>query len=355
MLSMIITNGVKYIGSKNKLNDFIIQMINDHCGKINSAIDVFTGTTRVAQAIRQNKILTYTSDLSWASKSYANTFVHNHSNLHLHSIIKELNELKGVEGWLTNHYCDVKSNGNIVRVWQRKNGMRADAIRNKIEELNILEWEKDTLITSLIMALDAVDNTIGIQQAYLKDWCTRSYKDLQLKLPPMIWNPLYDDPLPIAKHFSGDALEIDYPSVDLSYLDPPYSPHSYATYYHIWDSIVKWDKPEVGLKTNRRIDRVAKSSNYNSNMESQWNRKNKALNAFNNLIDRLNSKYIIISYNDESLVKKNDLISLCKSKGEVLLKEIDYTRNIMRKIGNMSEGKKEKEKNQELLILVQKT
>ena len=71
-----------------------------------------------------------------------------------------------------------------------------------------------------------------------------------------------EDTLPIGEHYTGDALTIDYPPAALAYLDPPYSPHEYSTYYHIWDSIVRWDKPEVDMATNRRVDRCSHREEY---------------------------------------------------------------------------------------------
>jgi len=354
----IVTHGVKYIGSKKTLNPYIIQMINDNCESVKTAIDVFTGTTRVAQALRQNGLQVTTSDLSWASEAYANTFVHNHDNAHLAPIIEELNNLKPQADWITKNYCDVMStdgNGGVVRVWQEKNGMKADAIRNHIETLTDLEpWERFTLITSLIFALDAVDNTVGVQQAYLKQWCTRSHKDMVLRLPQMIWNPFTSDEPPIGTHIVGNALDNNYPSADLAYLDPPYSAHSYASYYHIWDSITKWDKPEVDLKTNRRADRVTKNDAYDNSFESLFNRKREAAEAFGNVISRLDTRYVLISYNNESLVNQQDLFDLCYQYGNVTIERIDYKRNVMCKIGNMADGAVVQDKNQELLILIEK-
>lgn len=354
----IITNGVKYIGSKKTLNDYIVRLVQEHCDDISSAIDVFTGTTRVAQALRQQNIQVVTSDLSWASEAYAHAFVHNKDNRFLQPVIDELNSLKGYDGWLTTNYCDVLSkdgNENVVRVWQAKNGRRADAIRDTIEELEVEHWVKMTLITSLIFALDAVDNTVGVQQAYLKNWCARSHNDMQLQLPALAWNPDSQPQLPTGTHIVGDALTIDYPQADLAYLDPPYSPHSYASYYHIWDSITKWDKPEVGLKTNRRIDRVARTDEYDSSFESPWNRKKQALGAFENLIERLPVRYCLISYSSDSLIPSDQLFEMCESKGSVTIERIDYKRNIMHKIGNLSEGTDVVDKNQEFLILIEKT
>ena len=31
--------------------------------------------------------------------------------------------------------------------------------------------------------------------------------------------------------------------VDVAYIDPPYNQHSYLANYHIWETLVRWDKP----------------------------------------------------------------------------------------------------------------
>lgn len=360
-MSKIETQGVKYIGSKDKLLPYIIQSLKEidepsarwmgreatHIDNVKTCIDVFTGTTRVAQAFKQLGMNVITSDLSWASECYSNTFIGNKDNAYLQKAIDDLNNTAPTAGWLTKCYCDVKSDGNVVRVWQKKNGMKADAIRDKIETMDLEKWEKATLITSLIFALDAVDNTCGVQQAYLKDWCTRSYNDLFLKLPKAGKSPR-------GKHIAGNALEIEYPKADIAYLDPPYSQHSYATYYHIWDSIARWDKPEVGLKTNRRMDRVAKTDGFDDEMVSAWNKKDEALEAMEELIERLPVKYVMISYNNEGLIDEGSLFDMLDDY-EIVVKEVDYKRNIMSQIGNATVNRTEfRTRNIEYIITVEK-
>jgi adenine-specific DNA-methyltransferase len=353
------TYGVKYIGSKNSLIPSILKCIEMYipAGSIRSTIDVFTGTTRVAQAFKTQGWSVQTSDLSWASSCYSNTWIANGGdNKHLDGKIKELNALKGHRGWLTANYCDSSgvSNG-IVRVWQAKNGIRADSIREQIElwhmSKQISDWEKDTLTTSLILALDKVDNTVGVQQAYLKDWCSRSFNDLRLDLPRSLSGPR-------GSHQTGDCLEISYQPADLAYLDPPYSSHSYATYYHIWDSIARWDKPAVGLNTNRRVDRISGHDSFDSEMTSAWNSKKACLSAFEKLIARLPVKWVLISYSNESLIPKENLLEILKKYKRVIITEIDYKRNIMCQIGNATKDKAEdteyRKKNVEYLFLVEK-
>jgi len=349
------TAGVKYIGSKASLIPFILETIESDIDEpIRSVIDVFTGTTRVAQAFRLQGWNVVTSDLSWASRVYSGTWISGSANTHLQQRIDQLNALPGVDGWITKNYCDVRAEGNgLVRVWQVKNGRRADAIRDKIEEWSdsgeLAQWEIDTLITSLIIALDRVDNTVGVQQAYLKDWCKRSFNDMNLELPLAPIGP-------VGSHLSGDCLELDYPTADLAYLDPPYSAHSYSTYYHIWDSIAAWDKPAVGLKTNRRVDRIASHEEFDTHMASLWNSKKSALNAFEKLVKRLPVKNVLISYNNESLVPIETLLKVLRKIGAVTVHEIDYKRNIMSQIGNAALGGATEfvTENKEYLLMVAK-
>ena len=353
------TSGIKYIGSKFNLLEPIMNLVKKYVpttpGRNPSMIDAFTGTTRVAQAFRQAGWDTQTSDLSWASEIYAETFLQINDNKHLEPLIETLNNTKPKVGWLTKNYCDTRSEkgNNIVRVWQPKNGQKADAIRDAIEIVKLkgkklTTQEKATLVSALIFALDKVDNTVGIQQAYLKKWCTRSYNNLLLKLPKVITmtNP------PKSTHYVGNCLSIKYEPADLAYIDPPYSSHTYFSYYHIWDSIARWDKPEVGLKTNRRVDRITSAEEYDGEMSSPWNSKHHALEAFDKLLDRLPVKYLLISYSNESLIPIEDLIKLARTHGKILVQEIDYKRNIMSQIGNGEAGGKH---NVEYLILIKRT
>lgn len=342
------THGVKYIGSKRALIPYILACVQDL--PVGRMLDPFTGTTRVAQAFRKKGWDVFASDLSWASEAYAWLFLKTTPAdiPELQSLVHVLNALEGSSGWITQNYCDVvTSTGGIVRVWKPKNGMKADAIRDKIESWNISHPMMMRLIALLLLALDAVDNTVGVQQAYLKDWATRTDNNLRLNIPSGIAEG------PVGEFGSGSCLEIEYPKATLAYIDPPYSSHCYATYYHIWDSITRWDKPDVGLNTNRRKDRIATS--FDDTMKSPWNSKKTALAAFETLFDRLPVQYILLSYSNESLVPLSDLETLLRKYKNYEVQEVDYKRNIMSKIGNATLYDKErKDMNIEYLIRIEK-
>jgi len=336
------TYGVKYIGSKQSLLPYIKSVIEPL--DIKTALDVFTGTTRVAQLIRGMGIKTLTIDLSWASEGYANTFVHGQANPDIDKFLEEAMNVEPKDGWLTEYYSGI--NYERVMVWQPKNTRKADAIRDWIETLKVDCFTEAYLITSLIFGLDAVDNTVGVQQAYLKDWCIRSHNDLALRKFDI------DYSLPIGKHLTRDVLRVKLPRADLVYIDPPYSNHNYMTYYHIWDSIYRWDKPDVGLTTNRRIDRVSKARKFSTEIQSPWNSKRYALSATRQLFERISSKHIVLSYNNEGIMDASDLIDLCSEFGDVRISRIQYKRHVMSKIGNAEKKEIKKLKNAEFLILI---
>jgi adenine-specific DNA-methyltransferase len=342
------THGVKYIGSKRTLIPYILAAVQDL--PVGRMIDAFTGTTRVAQAFRKKGWDVFASDLSWASEAYAWLFLKTTPAdiPELQALVHSLNELEGSSDWITQNYCDVvASMGGIIRVWKPKNGMKADAIRNKIEEWNISHPMKMRLVALLLLALDAVDNTVGVQQAYLKDWAARTNNTIRLAIPTAITEGS------VGEIQVGSCLEIAYPTSTLAYIDPPYSSHCYATYYHIWDSITRWDKPEVGLNTNRRKDRIATS--FDDTMKSPWNSKKTALAAFEVLFDRLPVQYILLSYSNESLVPLPELEPLLRKYKNYEIQEVDYKRNIMSKIGNATLYDKErKNMNVEYLIRIEK-
>lgn len=355
------TRGVKYIGSKASLVDVIYDFVQEHLppNVPKTLIDVFTGTTRVAQAFRSKGWTVTTSDLSWASEAYAHAFIlrTEESGARIQQMIETLKGVEPQSGWITTNYCDVvTATGGVVKMWKPVNGQQADAIREKIAVWEstgeCTHHEAMILVACLIMALDKVDSSVGVQQAYLKTWAARASNPLVLLDLPFPSGPA-------GTHLVGNALTNPYLANSVAYLDPPYSSHSYATYYHIWDSITRWDKPAVGLKTNRRIDRISSSDQHDESMGSSWNSKRTALDSFRLLVSRIPVKFVVISYNDESLVPLNTLIDTLKAEyNHIVVKKIPYKRNIMAQIGNAAEGIADggeaKTENNEVLIWITK-
>ena len=105
----------------------------------------------------------------------------------------------------------------LKKPWQLHNTRKLDAIRQEIEHLSLDPVDKSVALTSLILALDRVDNSLGHFSAYLKEWAPRSYKALVLEVP-QVFTSEGDHQV-----YQSDIFElVPRVSVDLAYFDPPY-------------------------------------------------------------------------------------------------------------------------------------
>jgi adenine-specific DNA-methyltransferase len=116
---------IKYLGSKRRLLP-ILGDLYSHSGA-RTALDLFTGTTRVAQDFKRRGATVTAVDLSRYSEVFANCWITTDANevsaTELSDAINHLNSLEGEAGYFTHTFC-VES-----RFFQPHNGARIDAIR----------------------------------------------------------------------------------------------------------------------------------------------------------------------------------------------------------------------------------
>lgn len=114
---------------------------------------------------------------------------------------------------------------------------------------------------------------------------------------------------------------------DIVYVDSPYNSRQYSRFYHGLENITRWQKPAlhgVALKPDPE------------NMSDYC--RSKAKIVFKDLIDSLDCKYIVVSYNNTYTSKSNssknkmtleDIESALSARGEVQRFETSHSsRNI---------------------------
>lgn len=332
----ISTEGIKYAGSKLKLLPQIISLAEQVSAT--SVLDPFAGTTRVSQAFAQSGYAVTSADSSVWSETFARCYLHGGDVKKYHGLIEHLNSVQPVSGWFTEYYggCSDKAM-TTKRPWQIKNTKKLDGIRAEIDRLGLGDVEKSVALTSLIQALDRVDSTMGHFTSYLKDWSSRSYNDLLLKVPKIVGlKP--DVPHKVIRGDVFDVVQVA--TADLAYLDPPYGSNNekmppsrvrYASYYHIWTTVILNDQPEVFGAANRREDSrdsVAASvfEEFRKNDEGRF----VAVAAIEKLLEQVQTKWVILSYSSGGRATAEDLRSAISSVGTVMdVREIDYKRNVM--------------------------
>ena len=308
---------IKYIGSKRRL----VPVLGDLFSKsgARTALDLFTGTTRVAQEFKRRGGLVTAVDLARYSKVFADCWITTDAasvdTAELNDALAHLASLPGEPGYFTDTFC-VQS-----RFFQPKNGERIDAMREVIESDYRGSALFPLLMTSLILAADRVDSTTGVQMAYVKKWALRSFNDLDLRAPELIPGT--------GTSVQGDAIALasTLGAFDLAYLDPPYNQHRYFSNYHIWETLVAWDKPDHYGVACKRID------NRDESTKSRFNEKRNMVAAFRSVIDNLDAGTLVISYNNESWVTENELRDMCSRFDEVRLLAFDSKRYVGAQIG----------------------
>jgi adenine-specific DNA-methyltransferase len=346
------TEGIKYAGSKLKLLPHILELTARV--EPRTVFDGFSGTTRVSQAFAQSGYHVIANDIAVWSKVFGDCYLLSpHPAEHYQNLIDHLNAVPGKHGWFTEHYS-----GDFKKPWQRHNTLKLDAIREEIEKLN--DDEKAVALTSLILAMDEVDSTIGHYASYLNDWSPRSYREMKLRVPRLI--PKTHDHEVHQSDIFDIVSSID---ADLAYYDPPYGSNNdkmppsrvrYAAYYHLWTSICLFDNPPVFGKANRRADT---SDVLSASVFEEYRRNDNGrfivVEAMERLLRETKARHIILSYSSGGRATAEELNDVIRSAGKLIdVVEVDYKRNVMGGMRWTNEWVRDAEEgNREFLFLVE--
>ncbi|SFS88804.1 DNA adenine methylase [Brevundimonas viscosa] len=306
---------IKYIGSKRALLGHVTAAIAAAMPDGGTVCDLFSGTARVGHALKKGGYRVWSNDHNAYAHALATCYVQADRNRWLEKaggVLAELRTVRPEAGWFTRAYCE------DARFFHPDNGARIDAVRERIAAM-ALEPELEAIaLVSLMEAADRVDSTAGLQMAYMKRWAPRALKPLELRLPELLPGE--------GRATRADAVEIA-PEIeaDLVYLDPPYNQHSYLGNYHCWESLVLWDKPETYGVANKRIDVRTRKSAFNSRPGI-----GPALEA---TIAALKAPNLVVSFNDEGYLSREELVRMLSARGQVQVIEIARPRYVGARIG----------------------
>lgn len=121
-----------------------------------------------------------------------------------------------------------------------------------------------------------------------------------------------------------DCLRI-VPDNSIVYADPPYSAVHYSRFYHVIETLVRYDHPHLEYKGRYRNDRY----------QSPFDKRKEVANAFELLFKAVDERksHLILSYSDNGLVKYNELLEIGEhtigNHYEISLKEKNYTHSKM--------------------------
>jgi adenine-specific DNA-methyltransferase len=160
--------------------------------------------------------------------------------------------------------------------------------------------EKCYLLACLLEAIDRVANTAGTYYAYLKKLYRKAKHRICLR------------PLAVSNNKEKNEANCDEAirvvekaETDVVYLDPPYNRRNYGAYYHLPETLVLWDAPEVKGKSGIR----------QGVSESPFYHRSTAADALGELIKSARGKLIVVHYAEKGLIPHKAIIQQLKARG----------------------------------------
>lgn len=308
-------NNRRYLGNKYKLLPFINRVVDTECRNIESVADIFAGTGAVSSAFVDDKII-ITNDLMYSNYicNYAWFSGQSYNPQVVIDYVVKYNQLENLEdNYMSENFGNTYfSIEDCLRI-----GFIREDIENNFKSGKINKRERAILITSLLYAMDKIANTCGHYDAYRKN--VKFEKSLELFVP--LAKVQNNENNLCFNMDANDLVKNIY--ADLVYIDPPYNSRQYCDAYHLLENVALWQKPEVhGVA--RKMDR--------KNMKSQYCTKNATL-VFEQLINDINAKYILFSYNNmetkgndrsNAKIADSDIMRILNNKGDVKVFEEDY-------------------------------
>lgn len=315
---MLEINNRRYIGCKTKLLEKIFEAVSEMGFNSDSTlVDVFAGTGVVANYFANKGYKTYVNDMLYSNvvayKAWLGEGTYNSSKIE--NLIDQFNKINPDE--LPENYFSITYGNKYYSVNDAKKiGYIRDYLEDHRAELTSREYY--ILLTSLMYCADKIANTVGHFESFLNKQPLD--KGVTLK------NLRINDKIKPACIYEMDANEfVRDLKCDVAYIDPPYNARQYVNFYHVLENLTRWNKPTEFEGNSMKFKRKELKSNYC--------RANKATALFEDLVDNLDCKLIVVSYNNTyvanstssiNTISENDLKRILSKKGKLHIKEIDH-------------------------------
>lgn len=311
-------NNRRYIGSKTSLLSNIDTVITKYFKNQKIVLaDLFAGTGVVSEYFYEkgNKVIVndilysnYISYMTWMSNEKYDikkikSILNKYNNINP-------NEIK--ENYFSDTFGDKYFHNNDAKI--------IGYIRENIEDIKkkITEREYYILLSSLIYETDKIANTCGHFESFLNKKPIE--KGVKLRIPEIYETKSNDNEI-----YCMDANELAQKiKADVVYIDPPYNARQYVNFYHVLENLARWEKPKelegISMKFKRE------------HLKSEYSRA-KAPVVFKDLVDNLNAKLIVVSYNNtynarsgasNNKISEEQLLNILSSKGKVKRYDIKY-------------------------------
>ena len=284
--------------------------------------DLMCGTASVSAALRTSGYRVIASDLM--------TFAAQHATVRLtmdrapafsklggsyYRVLDSLQSLKPVAGLMVREYSPAgkPSAACPPRMYlSEANAGIIDAINQQLNSWSaqklLANQEHALLRHDLVLATNRVANIAGTYGHFRSKWSNGALSKITLLPSEFVWGFPCDHVV-----LQGPAESVSQRlTADLCYLDPPYMKRQYAANYHLIETIARGDQPEAigvsGLRPWR-------------DQYSDFCSKVKIRDAFSKIIRGMNCPLFLISYSEDGLLSRDEILELLGQFGDAELLE----------------------------------
>lgn len=331
------TQIITYLGNKRRLLPEIEKVILPIKTMLQKEkivfADIFSGSGIVSRMMKQHSSKIIANDIENYSYLINSCYLSNKSDFpkekcqKLREKIIETAKNEKILGIITENYApknDEKiENGERV-FYTHENAILIDTYRTLIDKI-VDENEKKYFLAPLVTDASIHVNTSGVFKGFYKDKNTGvgCFGAVGKNALPRIFGKIELNE-PVFSNFSSELelyqkdavlLSSELKNVDVAYLDPPYNQHPYGSNYFMLNLIIK-NSLDVAIS---RVSGITQDWN-----RSAFNKAKTALKSLEKIIENLDAKFIIISYNSEGFVKFDEMTDILKKHGKFQTIKIAY-------------------------------
>ena len=104
-------------------------------------------------------------------------------------------------------------------------------------------------------------------------------------------------------------------NLDIAYLDPPYNQHPYGSNYFMLNLLVNYEEPD----SMSRVSGIPPGW-----QRSDYNVRARAASRLADLVTRIDSRFLVVSYNDEGFISPTEMRAILGESGHVTEQAIPY-------------------------------
>lgn len=327
---------ITYIGNKRSLLHTLneaLRRVRKRLGKDKlRVLDAFAGSGVVSRFFKQYAELLVSNDFELYAKVIGDCYLSNRSSIdfgalqeHHKRVVDAAESLPVRDGFIRRLYAPKKDDAIMPgeRVfYSTDNAMRIDSIRHLLE--SVPQPYHTLLLATLLSEASIHNNTSGVFKGFYKnetgvgqfggnnrDALTRILGKIELPLPIF---SRFECEIDVQQQ-DANSLVRSLARLDLAYFDPPYNQHPYGSNYFMLNLIVNNQEPSLVS----RISGIAQGW-----QRSQYNKRTSAYEALSDLVQNTDASHLLISYNSEGFISRDQFERLLGKHGRVEVFETVY-------------------------------